>query len=399
MTRILTISILISVLSIPLYGQDFYLDDNGVTVKCENAEIGDSGTVSGVTYTKRTRNQITTNNAATTCTSGITDMSFMFSASSFNQDIGSWDVSAVTDMRHMFSGSSFNQDIGSWNVSSATNMVSMFSGVDMNFNFRGSSFNQDISDWDVSAVTDMFAMFWNASSFNQNLTNWCVENISSEPRDFSVNSPLSEENKPIWGTCPGKPSNENFYLAENGVTIMCPEASLGENGEINGITYTKRTASQIRANNAATTCTSGITDFRTKFSGLNFNQDIGSWDVSSVTDMSSMFTRSDFNQDISYWDVSAVTNMREMFAESNFNQDIGNWDVSSVTNMSTMFRETNFNQDVSKWDVSSVTNMGRMFGRSNFNQDIGSWDVSNVTIFNSMFSQASNFRVYVDRCG
>jgi len=97
MTRILTISILISGLSIPLYGQDFYLDYNGVTVKCENAEIGDSGTVSGVTYTKRTRNQITANNAATTCTSGITDMSRLFFETNFNQDIGSWDVSSVTD--------------------------------------------------------------------------------------------------------------------------------------------------------------------------------------------------------------------------------------------------------------------------------------------------------------
>ena len=38
------------------------------------------------------------------------------SATPFNQDISSWDVSNVTDMGGMFSNSSFNQDISSWDV-------------------------------------------------------------------------------------------------------------------------------------------------------------------------------------------------------------------------------------------------------------------------------------------
>ena len=31
-----------------------------------------------------------------------------------------------------------------------------------------------------------------------------------------------------------------FYLADNGITVMCPDASVGDTGEVNGVTYTKR---------------------------------------------------------------------------------------------------------------------------------------------------------------
>lgn len=90
--------------------------------------------------------------------------------------------------------SAFNQDISNWDVSSVTFMSSMFNGA--------SAFNQLIGTWDVSSVTDMNFMFSNASSFNQDLTLWCVENIPSEPNNFFTSSPLAEENKPVWGTCP-----------------------------------------------------------------------------------------------------------------------------------------------------------------------------------------------------
>ena len=71
-----------------------------------------------------------------------------WNASSFNQDISSWDVSSVYDMTDMFyNASSFNQDISSWDVSNVTNMTYMF--------YEHSSFNQPISNWDVSNVTNM----------------------------------------------------------------------------------------------------------------------------------------------------------------------------------------------------------------------------------------------------
>lgn len=179
----------------------FYLDDNGVTIKCINCTPGDTGTVNGILYEAvdsdllvQRRNEGT--DLSKLCTSLVTDMSNIFKDSTtFNQDISSWDVSNVTDMSYMFSGAEvFNQDIGYWNVGKVTKMSYMFSG--------STDFNQAIGSWFVSNVTNMTGMFNNATVFNKNLNSWCVSNITTEPEDFSTNSALSEENKPVWGNCP-----------------------------------------------------------------------------------------------------------------------------------------------------------------------------------------------------
>jgi uncharacterized protein (TIGR02145 family) len=141
--------------------------------------------------------------------SNVTDMSFMFRRSNFNQPIGNWDVSNVTVMGSMFWGNTnFNQNISNWDVSNVTNMSYMFAGYyvydDLDDDRRTdyyTSFNQSIGNWDVSSVTDMGYMF-NLSKFNQPINTWCVSQFDSEPVRFSTYSPLTTQNKPIWGTCP-----------------------------------------------------------------------------------------------------------------------------------------------------------------------------------------------------
>ena len=316
-----------------------YLAENGITIKaCEDANIGDVGTINGVEYTLVDRamlDEMIANDEDLTvvCTTRVTDMGdddsnpdsyglFLGTypnPSDFNQDISSWDVSSVTDMRAMFYNSAFNQDIGNWDTSSVTDMSSMF---------YNSAFNQYIGDWDTSSVTSMVFMFGENSVFNQDIGNWDTSSVT----DMSSMFLLSAFNQDI------------------------------SNWDV-----------------------SNVTSMRAMFSFTPFNQDISNWDVSNVTDMVNMFSFNPFNQAIGNWDVSNVTNMDGMFFQypaitgRGFNQPIGDWDVSNVTNMDGMFVGTPFNQDISNWDVSNVTIMQWMFGETqNFNQDLSNWDVNNV---------------------
>ena len=117
-----------------------YLDANGVTVKAgASAVIGDTASINGILYTvvdtTTLRNRIDSGlDVTNVCVSRITNMDGMFDgASSFNQDISSWDVSNVTDMTGMFyDATSFNQNLSSWDVSN----VIECSGF-TKFNFTG----------------------------------------------------------------------------------------------------------------------------------------------------------------------------------------------------------------------------------------------------------------------
>jgi len=194
------------------------LHPNGVTVICGDANVGDTGMVGDTEYTKRAKGDITAANAERTCTSGITDMSFLFTnQENFNSDISSWDTSSVTNMIFLFSNTAFNQDIGGWDVSSVANMGSLFltnrvfdqdisgwnvsSVTAMNNMFRNNSaFNQDISGWKVKSVTNMAGTFQNASAFNQDLSAWCVSGISSKPTDFDKDANSGFTSQPPWGS-------------------------------------------------------------------------------------------------------------------------------------------------------------------------------------------------------
>jgi len=183
----------------------YSLASNGVTVLCPGVEPGETFTLDGTTYTKREAGDITGSNAATTCTTGITDMSNLFyNNQGFNANISHWDTSDVTDMSFMFyMNLSFNQDINNWDTSNVTNMAHMFRGVENRGDaFGGNGSDHTIAAWDVSNVTDMSYMF-NNTDFNQDISGWCVEKIETKPYYFDNGAAyFNNDYKPVWGTCP-----------------------------------------------------------------------------------------------------------------------------------------------------------------------------------------------------
>ncbi|KMQ50037.1 ankyrin repeat protein [Chitinispirillum alkaliphilum] len=223
--------------------------NNLVRVRC----FGDLGTTSlrGAFYGARNLLKV-----SDSIPEHINDMSGMFrGATSFNGDVGNWNVSRVTDMSEMFSGAtSFNGDVSNWNVSRVTDMSGMFRGA--------TSFNGDIGNWRVSRVTDMSGMFSGATSFNGDIGNWRVSRVTDMSYMFS------------------------------GATSF--------NGDIGNWRVSR------------------VTDMSEMFSGAtNFNGDIGNWRVSRVVDMSYMFSgATNFNQDVSQWNISSATDVEHLFDSS-----------------------------------------------------------------------------------
>lgn len=155
-------------------------------------------------------------------TSSVTTMFGMFNANtSFNQNIGNWNVSKVNDFGGMFLVSSFDNggspSISGWTINT-TNNVSMY------WMFRASPFNQPIGSWNVSKVTNMESMFHTALSFNQNIGSWNVSGVTTFT-NFMADKTFSDY------------STTNLDAIYNGWSAL-PSVQSGRNITFNTIKYT-----------------------------------------------------------------------------------------------------------------------------------------------------------------
>ena len=215
----------------------------------------------------------------------------------------------VTAPVGLFSGQTgFNQDISSWDMSNVIFTIRMFGGA--------TSFNQDIGNWDLSNATNIGEMFKGATSFNQDIGDWDVSNVTNMAEMFKYAISFNND---------GSNSINNWDTSN--VTTMAFMFGTGGNFSLS--------------------------------SAMDFNQDIGDWNVGKVQNFQAMFRNSLFNQDLSDWDVSSATNLGQMFDQTEqFNNggvSLRCWDTSSATTMTWMFYQTLINQDLSNWCVATVT--------------------------------------------
>ena len=322
--------------------------------------------------------------------SNVTNMSYMFFGTTFNQNIGNWNTASTTDMSWMFTNNnSFNQNIGSWNTSNVTTMSSMF--------YSAAAFNQNIGSWNTANVRGMSSMFMGAAAFNNggdgSINNWVVSKVTGMGGMFRSANHFNQ-NIASWDTSNVTNMSYMFYVA----SAFNQNIGSWNTSKVTSMSSMFNSATSFNQNigswnTASTTDMSSMFQSATAFNNGGSNT-INNWDVSNVTTMSYMFRQSPFNQNIASWNTSNVINMSCMFfGDTSFNQNIGSWNTSKVTNMSYMFySSTNFNQNINSWNTASTTNMNSMFNSAiRFNQNLGGWNVSNVTDMYQMFNYAAIF--------
>lgn len=249
--------------------------------------------------------------------SGVTQAYSMFSgASSFDDDLGDWDVSTLESIQFMFSGATdFNGDISSWNVGNVQNMTALFQNAE--------SFAGDLSSWDVSSVSDMSSVFSYATVFNGNIGDWDVSSVTN--------------------------MHNMFY----GATSFNQDISRWDVSSVTGITEPVVIGGMESM-------------FR---DAVSFNQDLSSWNVSNVTGFSFMFMgASAFESDLAGWNVGSATEMRYMFTNAgSFSSDLGAWDISKVTEMSAMLSlsgmtTADYSATLIGWEAAAGTPNGLTLG-------------------------------------
>ena len=307
-------------------------------------------------------------------------------ASTFNDDISTWDTSGAEDMRDLFHGAEeFNQPLGDWQVAKVTWMENMFRGAkafnqniaDWNVGkvvytrwiFRDAwSFNQPLDNWDLSEVINAEGMFLQATSYNQDLGNWRFDNVAIMKDIFKGAFAFDQD----LGWCVNEGA---FDFYGSGATVQ--QAFLSTQCESTSCGVYEKEAGTCAPTSAPTTSQPTLTPapslsrliaddstIRTAVAAWLADSTaaettyghISRWETRGVTDMSFLFcVRQDWMEGESWDDCVSV---------AYFNEDISAWDTSGVTTMACMFYgqwKNGFNQAIGVWNVARVTDMWEMF--------------------------------------
>jgi surface protein len=304
-------------------------------------------------------------------------------ASSFDQDLGNWDLSSVSSMENMFenvtlSTSNYDATLMGWATDTSPSSTDENDDVPIGMNFHGGNSKYCAIDaWNLLTKTSGNGGYnWTIEDGNLDptcgetyfITTWNLSDLS----DLSITIP----------TATGETYNYEVDWNHDPA-----------NGFNSGGTYTGDATSpsnQYAATGEYKVAIRG--DFPRIFFGGGSGEhkiiDINQWGENSWTSMFGAFTGCE-NIDVTAQDtpdLSNADNMQFMFAYcTNFDGSTANWnwEVSTITNMSRVFQETTFigNASISNWNTSNVLRMVHMFKATGFNINIGNWDLSSMLPF------------------
>ena len=303
------------------------------------------------------------NTAPNTLPSSVTNLNSMFLlARIFNSaNISSWNTSAVTDMSSMFSQTTFFNQPLSWTTTAVKNMSYMFQGA---LRFNGAL------PWDPVAVTDMSYMFQQAPAFNQPLT-WNTISVTNMRNMFDS---ASSFNKTVSFNTTNVTNMQSMfaftYKFNNGDTPFSSNIPLNFNtGKV-----TNMSNMFINARVFDQTLTSG--------SPIH-------WNTSAVLNMNSMFAGASAFRRPLVWNTSSVTDMGYMFWQArSFNQPLA-WNVENVVEFTLMFSgAVSFNQSLTSWNTPRAFYIEQMFAgatalytSNNYNHNLAGWSTANLQEF------------------
>ena len=375
-------------------------------------------------------------------TSNVTDMSYMFTTSTYRDsvaleelDLSTFVTSNVTDMSHMFENCRRLADLNlsNWDTSSVTDMSYMFNGCHY---LR----TLDLSGFDTSHVTNMTDMY--------NLALYVGDDIKLREVILGEYNPFVGD-----GTSAVLPSPKSGRVYEDGSYVEYTGKWIHESGNYGPYTseelkdhYTEAMAGKWVWQKAPARATIDKSKWSSNVNGDNssirnplrsattFSRS-RSYDV--VEDLPAEAVRIDDDQtacsiyfwkdgtdaywwsdaeiiclpanvshmfynctrltslDVSGFDTSNVTSMQSMFSgcSSLTSLDVSGFDTSNVTTMAYMFYNCSglTSLDVSVFNTSKVTDMHGMFYScsSLSSLDLSGFDTSNVTSIENLFYNCS----------
>jgi surface protein len=241
-------------------------------------------------------------------------------ASSFNQDLSSWDVSNVVSMSGMFlDATSYNQPMAAWNISKVTDFTSMLQGASL--------YNQSLCVWmDLmyvnAEVTDLFSGTSCPSEESPTLATWPVMSLCTLDCGVANTTTRPPATFGMGGPAPSPPPRDGNETAveeppENVNGTMATLAPIG-----NGTFACIQSNAELRAAvldyvmaMSATNDTMSASGADNSTAALAYGYPMNNWCFGEdLDDFTGIFADLEtFNEEIYSWNTSRITSMRGMF--------------------------------------------------------------------------------------